>query len=223
MSTCTLRGWGRLGTFSHVSPKLKDTPYGATESGDRLFRARHELLGISQGVFGERSGIGRLQVNALERGGNQGSSRAMNAKLAAAFGVSESVFSEYFDGQISFEEFKKARNSPPGVDDVMAARMKRRATELSIHNTAVLALLGERGDEMRELPEEMRRAAWGVVHVSGYPIEQTLGALATARAKLPSDAKLPAEVWYGLIKDELPRRPGSGTHPAASLGREGSR
>lgn len=216
MSTYTLRGRLHLGRFLYVSPPKRETPYGLSESGDRLFRARHELLDLSQGKFGAACGIKREQVIALERGGNQAGSLTVRRKLAAAFGVSESLFSEYFDGNISFEEFQKARNSPAGVDDVMAARLKRRATELSIHNSVVLALLGEWGDVMRELPEEMRRAAWGIVHVSGYPIEQTMVALELARAKQPSAAVLTAEIWYGLIKEELPKRPGSGTHPASS-------
>jgi transcriptional regulator with XRE-family HTH domain len=198
----------------HVPRKPREQPLGLSPSGDRLFFARR-ARGWSQQKLGDLAGIGRLQVLQLENGKNQGSAWDVRKRLADAFGVPEPIFSEYFDGTLPLEEFEKARNQPPLVADLTVARVSRRASEMSLAPTVLQALLGEGAEGLNQLPEEVRRAVLGVVHVTGYPLEQTIAAAALALEKVPPNTKLSPEIWYGLIRDELPKRPSSGTHLSA--------
>jgi hypothetical protein len=79
------------------------------------------------------------------------------------------------------------------------------------------------GAEDSNLPEPLKRAVLGAVHLLGYSIEEaTREALALAEDEGPEAAKyLDASRWYtSLEKRLLASRPGSGTRPKVSVGKQ---
>jgi transcriptional regulator with XRE-family HTH domain len=97
--TDTVTRWRTPRIVDHVAGKDRTEPYGGSELGDRLFRARRARE-WSQGKLGQLSGLDRLHVLAIEKGKNQARTVDVRASLAKAFGVSVETMSGYLDGDL---------------------------------------------------------------------------------------------------------------------------
>ena len=67
----------------------------------KALRLRH---GLTQEALGERPGLGRVFINAIERGANQCRSGDTQAALASGFGLTLELFRNYLNGNTSVDD-----------------------------------------------------------------------------------------------------------------------
>jgi len=227
----------------HVAT-AREKPYGATEFGDRLFAARRRM-GWSQEELGKRSGLGRVVVLDIEKGGNQGSSWKTRERLAQGFGVAVPDLVLYLEGKSDLDAFVGVVNAVTKSDSSHDRRhavphelqqVRERAKLESIGNRlfvakSVIVLLTdeaaraavEDGMAMEPmLPEKVVSAAWGVTHVLDCPFETCLGVARDLYERLgpERDTDVCNAKWFlDQIVDALKTRgtpnKGSGTYPSS--------
>lgn len=73
--------------------------------------------------------------------------------------------------------------------------------------------VGEMGQDMDGLNEEVRRAVLAAVHLTGFPLEHVIKTAKSVMVKHPN-AAMSASMWFEAIRDDLRGRPPSGTIPA---------
>lgn len=64
---------------------------------------------LTQQALADASGLTRLEVLALERGKNKGTSHRVHLGLARAYGVTVETFDAYLDGEIDLPSIIEAR------------------------------------------------------------------------------------------------------------------
>jgi len=203
----------RSRTLLNVSGRGREQPYGVTDAGDRLFRARKELLGISQQALADRAEVDRLYYRSWEAGTNSGDSIENARKIARAFGVSLVDLLGYLDGEITqpeLEAIRQGRRSPRAKD------LRRLSERFGLPVNDLVSLAGEGGGVMDDLKPNVRKAVLGLVHLLGYPIETVCKAAEEAFAAKPPEDDAEPEELAAKIRRKLPPRPPSGTFPSSA-------
>lgn len=195
----------------YVSRPQRETPYGVTRLGDRLFAARREILGCSQDVAAERAGMRRVHYLQIENGENSGDSVSRMQGIARAFGVGLEALLRYLHGEMSLKEFAAQRGKAVPSRGTLISLSDRIGLPVDV----VVTLSGETCGEMDELKPNVRKAVMGLVHLLGYPIETVVKA-ATEALEGRGDMGLEPEALASIIRPKLPHRPPSGTHPSSS-------
>lgn len=204
---------GKLSRTVMYVGRERETPYGKTATGDRLFEFRRNVLKLSQDAVAEKAGLPRTYYLSWESGLNSGDSIEKARKIAKAFGVPLSDLLGYLDGQITQLELESIREGRRGPRPRELAKLSQRVG-LPIDDLVTLASDG--GGVMDDLKPNVRKAVLGLVHLLGYPIETVCKAANEALSAKPAEEDEEPEELAARIRRKLPPRPPSGTHPSSA-------
>jgi transcriptional regulator with XRE-family HTH domain len=152
-------------------------------------------------------------------------------QIAELAGVDSSTVSRWLSRKVSPDAVSLARlelglKLPAGTLTADPTQLGNTASPTSVVDSALLlgldqtvvdALFGGAGaKEMRELPENLRKAVLGAVHLLGYPLETATRAARMARDKQPAGIVLAADTWFTEMRAILATLgpPGSGSFPS---------
>jgi DNA-binding Xre family transcriptional regulator len=152
-------------------------------------------------------------------------------RLAQESGVSESVVSRLSEGMTLWAAIAMVNALGMKPSELLDAEQPKdhandtTALQFGPHEDLLVAikksnLLQRLRGPMRELPEEVRKAVFGVAVVYGYPLElvTVIAQSVHQRATPAQRASLEPPEWFGRIRDEvLSRKHESGTRPSARL------
>jgi len=163
-----------------------------------------------------------------------GSAKQMGRQqIAELAGVTASTVSRWMSRKTAPDPPALARlelglNLPAGTLTADPTQLGNTATPTSVVDSALLLGLdqsvvdglfgGPGAKEMRELPENLRKAALGAVHLLGYPLETATRAAKIARDNQPAGVVLDADTWFTMMRKILNDLgpPGSGSFPSYS-------
>lgn len=195
-------------------PKLK--PYGKTPMGDRVFKARQEL-GHTQEEFAKRCHLSRLHYRAIEEGKNKLTSLEARGKLARGFDVAVEVMSGYLEGRVTLKAFMAQRGAGHRFNELQLRRLEERRIALGVHESVVdnLAADTSLGADMKKLPDQVRRAVMGFVHVYSMPVDRVaVVALQLLDHHNPDgEDQAHPSFWYELLRKRLEHEAESGLRP----------
>jgi len=192
--------------------RARTEPYGKTETGDRLFAFRRDVLQQSQQTVADKAGVDREYYLAWESGSNSGDSIEGARKIAKAFGVSLSDLLSFLDGEITQPELEAVRQ---GKRAPRARELRRLSERFALPVNDLVVLAGEGDAVLDELKPNVRKAVLGLVHLLGYPIETVCDAARKAFESKPPEEDAEPEELAAKIRRKLPPRPPSGTHPSS--------
>ncbi len=152
-------------------------------------------------------------------------------EIAELAGVSASTVSRWISRKISPDAASLSRlelglKLPAGALTADPTQLGNTASPISVIDSALVlgldqtvvdALFGGPGArEMRELPEDLRRAVLGAVHLLGYPLEMATKAARIALDRQPAGVVLDADTWFASMRVILNSMgpPGSGSFPS---------
>lgn len=143
--------------------------------GDRVFLARKQLK-RTQEEFANDCELKRIHYRAIETGKNNLSSVDPRRKLARGFGVPLETLEAYLDGKISLKAFMAQRGVGHRLNELQLRRIEERRLAIGVQADLVESLVGDSvmGSEIQKLPEQMRKALIGFLHVYGAPVDKAV-------------------------------------------------